>query len=99
MRTISKEEQLVIESVKKIVENEIKPRAKEIDITGDFPWDTVKTLAENGFLSPLLPTEYGGTEMPFSLFVKVIEENLDSGNLLEKLAKKVSGLKAACRGE
>lgn len=33
-----------------------------------------------------------------SAFVKVIEEYLESDDLLEKLAEKVSGLKAACRG-
>jgi alkylation response protein AidB-like acyl-CoA dehydrogenase len=41
-------------------EQEIRPRAAEIDRTDEFPWDLYKRLAELDLLGMTVPPEYGG---------------------------------------
>ena len=46
--------------VRKMVREEIAPRANEIEERGDYPFDTLALLAQNGLLKLLVPKEYGG---------------------------------------
>ncbi len=52
----------------------VGPRAKEIDEKGEFPWDMIETFWKNGFLTLLIPKEYGGEESDITSFCHVIEE-------------------------
>jgi len=67
------DETMVLEGLQRIIDGEIAPRADELDRTGEFPWETVQALFDVGFVSPLLPQRYGGAELPFGLFVQMIE--------------------------
>ena len=60
MGDLSVEKRMILNTVKEIAKEKIKPRAAEIDEKEEFPWDTVKLYTENGLLTPLLPEEYGG---------------------------------------
>ncbi len=46
--------------VRRFAENEIAPKAAELDKTGEFPADTFKKMGELGLLGILVPEEYGG---------------------------------------
>ncbi len=74
MNELSGEQQLILDTVKAIARDHIKPKAALIDQKGEFPWDTVRILAEHGVLSPLLPEEYGGINLDYGTFSKIIEE-------------------------
>ncbi|MCP4295525.1 MAG: acyl-CoA dehydrogenase [Proteobacteria bacterium] len=74
MNELSDEQQLILDTVKAIARDHIKPKAALIDQKGEFPWDTVRILAEHGLLSPLLPEEYGGINLDYGTFSKIIEE-------------------------
>jgi alkylation response protein AidB-like acyl-CoA dehydrogenase len=52
----------------------VAPRAMEIDATGEFPWDIVDVFAREGFLSIVIPKEYGGTEGDITSFCIIVEE-------------------------
>ncbi|HEY8450479.1 MAG TPA: acyl-CoA dehydrogenase family protein [Bacillota bacterium] len=39
----------------------IAPRADEIDTTGEYPWDIVQGMADEGFLGMNIPPAYGGS--------------------------------------
>lgn len=65
---------MILDSVKRIVKNEIAPRAAELDEAGGFPERARTVFAENGVLNPLLPAEYGGVETSFLLFSMILEE-------------------------
>ncbi len=52
----------------------VAPRAGEIDASGEFPWDIVKVFAKEGFLSLVIPKEYGGREADITSFCLVAEE-------------------------
>lgn len=52
----------------------VAPRADEIDTKGEFPWDIVDVFAKEGFLSLLIPKEYGGGEADVTSFCLIAEE-------------------------
>ena len=65
---------LILETVTRITRERIKPRAAEIDASGEFPMDTVQLFAELGLLAPLLPERYGGIGLNYQTFSAIIEE-------------------------
>jgi alkylation response protein AidB-like acyl-CoA dehydrogenase len=46
----------------------------EIDAKGEFPLDIVDTFAQRGFLSLLVPKEYGGADADITSFCMIVEE-------------------------
>ena len=52
----------------------VAPRADEIDAKGDFPWDIADVFAKEGFLSLLIPKEYGGRDADVTSFCIIAEE-------------------------
>ena len=59
---------------KEVAKSVVAPRAREIDGKGEFPWDIVEVFARHGFLSLLIPKEYGGMEGDITSFCMVAEE-------------------------
>ncbi len=74
MIDLSEEKRMILNTVKDIAQERLKPRSAEIDERGEFPWDTVKIFAENGILTPLLPEKYGGIGAEYLLFAMILEE-------------------------
>ncbi len=68
------EQKMILDTVREMAREKIKPRAAEIDEKQEFPWDTVTLYTENGVLTPLLPEKYGGIGAPFLLFCMIVEE-------------------------
>ena len=55
------DEQRAIQSLcREFAENEVKPRAEEMDAKSEFPYDLVKKMAELGLMGLPFPEEYGG---------------------------------------
>ena len=54
--------------------NIVAPRAAEIDAKGEFSWDIVDAFHREGFLSLLIPKEFGGQEADITSFCLVAEE-------------------------
>ena len=74
MIELNEEQRLILTTVRDVSREKVKPRAAEIDETGEFPWDTVELFTENGILTPLLPERYGGIEATYLLFSLILEE-------------------------
>jgi cyclohex-1-ene-1-carbonyl-CoA dehydrogenase len=74
MIELNEEQRLILNTVRDVSREKVKPRAAEIDETGEFPWDTVELFTENGILTPLLPEKYGGIEATYLLFSLILEE-------------------------
>lgn len=69
------EEQLMLrDMVREFAENEIEPKAAEIDETCEFPLENLKKMGELGLLGIIFPEEYGGAGMDTVSFVLAIEE-------------------------
>ena len=57
---LSEEQRMFRETVRRLAEEKVKPRAQQIDETGEFPWDIVALFKEYGLLGVAMPEEYGG---------------------------------------
>ena len=65
---------LLRESVRQIARTKVAKRAAEIDRAGVFPWDMAELFAEQGYLSLMLPEEYGGMDGSITALCIVAEE-------------------------
>src|SRR5215472_6979838 len=66
-------EQMIMDTVRKLVREKVAPRAAEIDATGEYPKDIRDLFAKNDLLGIPFPEEYGGLGS-FLTYVKVVEE-------------------------
>jgi alkylation response protein AidB-like acyl-CoA dehydrogenase len=49
------------DTIRQIVDEKVRPRAAEIDASGEYPWDVRRLFAEQDILGLPFPAEYGGT--------------------------------------
>jgi len=70
----TEEMELVRKSVREFAEREIKPIARDMDATGEFPSKTVGQLGELGLLGMLVPAEYGGSGASTLEYAVAVEE-------------------------
>jgi alkylation response protein AidB-like acyl-CoA dehydrogenase len=68
------EEQALIEAIRELAQERVKPRAAEIDRTGEFPWDMKALLAQQDILAMPFPSEYGGLGASELAVAMAIEE-------------------------
>ena len=52
---------------REVAKNVVAPRAAEIDAEGEFAWDLAEAYSKHGFLSLLIPKEYGGMDADVTL--------------------------------
>ena len=57
----SEEERLLQQTVRDYVDNEIAPKAAELDESGAFPWENMRGLAALGLTGLAIDPEYGGS--------------------------------------
>ena len=57
---LSDEQRLFRQTVRQFAETELRPRAAEVDRTGEFNWDAAKKMGPLGLLGLNTPEEYGG---------------------------------------
>jgi butyryl-CoA dehydrogenase len=65
---------MIRETVRGFVKDVVAPRAKEIDVSCEFPMEAVRGMAELGLLGVPFPEEYGGAGMDNVAQAIVIEE-------------------------
>jgi alkylation response protein AidB-like acyl-CoA dehydrogenase len=61
-------------AVRTIAQEQIAPRAAEIDETGEYPWDVRKLLGEADILGLAVPEQYGGTHLGTLMLQMAVEE-------------------------
>lgn len=60
--------------VREFADNEVAPRAKELDMNDEFPWDLVKRMAELRLLALYVPEKYGGAGLDVLSYAIAVEE-------------------------
>ncbi|MCA9729457.1 MAG: acyl-CoA dehydrogenase family protein, partial [Candidatus Eisenbacteria bacterium] len=72
--TFNDEERMVIELAREFAENELRPRARQLDEEGRAPRDLLAKMAEIGLFGLVIPAEYDGAGVSTSCYIQVIEE-------------------------
>ena len=87
----STEQRQITEMVAEFADEEIRPRAAEIDETDEFPWDLVEEMAELGLMGMPIPEEYGGAGLDYHSYAAALEEiSRGSGGLGTVVAAHIS---------
>lgn len=71
---LSKEQELVRQTVKEFAQNKVKPIAAEIDETERFPMENVKLMAKYGMMGIPFSKEYGGAGGDTLAYILAVEE-------------------------
>jgi alkylation response protein AidB-like acyl-CoA dehydrogenase len=77
---LSEEESMLRDTIRKFVEEKIKPKAREIDEKGEFPRDEFKAAGRLGYFGMRYPEKYGGSNASV-LACTLATEELARGSL------------------
>jgi butyryl-CoA dehydrogenase len=67
-------QKLIQEMVRDFATNELVEKAVEIDKSREFPWSSIKKMAELGLLGMITPEEFGGGGMDYISLAIAVEE-------------------------
>ena len=70
----SAEAEALLKLVREIADAELRPIAAEFEDASQFPAEAFATLGKAGLLSLPYPQEYGGADLPFEVYLQVLEE-------------------------
>jgi hypothetical protein len=89
--TPTQEQRQIREMVAEFVDEEVVPRAAEIDETDEFPWDLVDQMADLGLMGIPISEEYGGAGLDYHTYAMALEEiSRGSGGLGTIVAAHIS---------
>jgi len=71
---MTENQQMIAGMIKDFGEKYIHPKMMEWDNSQEFPVEVFKQLGELGLMGCIVPTEYGGSGMPYNEYVTVISE-------------------------
>lgn len=71
---LTTEQKMIKKVVEEIARDKIVPQRKELDETGEFPWDILKELARAGMFATTIPEEYDGAGMGNFELCIIVEE-------------------------
>ena len=71
---LTEEQRIFRRMVREFAEQEIAPRAEEIDATDEFPWDIFHKMGQVGLMGLPFPEEYGGSGAGYTSMVIALEE-------------------------
>jgi alkylation response protein AidB-like acyl-CoA dehydrogenase len=71
---LSEEHRMLQETVREFVAKEVTPRARHVDESGEFPWETLRAMGKLGLLGLNVPEKYGGMGADALSVVLMLEE-------------------------
>ena len=71
---LTEEQTMIYDMTKRFSEEELKPRAEEVDRDHKYPAESVAQMAELGLMGMVFPEEYGGSGMDYVSYAIAIEE-------------------------
>ena len=74
MTGLSKDQLTLQATARELAESEFRPLAATVDQTEEYPWDSIKKLADAGLMGMTIPKEYGGRGLTYMDAVLVVEQ-------------------------
>jgi alkylation response protein AidB-like acyl-CoA dehydrogenase len=71
---LSDEQKMMRQVAAEIADEQLAPRAEEMEEKREVPAELLKFLAEQGYFGLFLPEQYGGAELDFVIYALTIEE-------------------------
>jgi len=71
---LSQEQRQIRDTVAEFVDEEVVPRAAEIDETDEFPRDLIEEMSELGLMGMPFPEEYGGAGLDYHSYALALAE-------------------------
>ena len=71
---LTKQQKLAQKIAREFAQQELEPRAQELDETMEFPRDAIQKMAQLGFMGISIPKEYGGAALDNVSYTLIIEE-------------------------
>ena len=71
---LTAQQEKIQKEVREFAKEVLEPQAREIDLTGEYPKETLKKMAEKNFLALTIPKEYGGQGLDGISYAIAIEE-------------------------
>jgi len=71
---LTDDQQMIADQLRKFMDREVAPGARERDRAETFPGDILKKFADQGFLGGVVSTEYGGGGMDYVSYGLIFEE-------------------------
>jgi alkylation response protein AidB-like acyl-CoA dehydrogenase len=68
------EAEALLDLTRELVDNEIIPRAGEMEARAEFPRELFRTLGKTGLLGLAYPEAHGGGGQPYEVYLQVLEE-------------------------
>lgn len=93
--TFTQEQEMFRQSVRKFVDNEIKPLAKQIDEEEEVPWDLLEKMAQLGFMGVIFPEEYdggGGSMVDYCILMEELARGCSSTALVVGVHQSVAAM-------
>jgi alkylation response protein AidB-like acyl-CoA dehydrogenase len=88
---LSQEQRQIKNMVAEFVDDEVVPRASDIDETDEFPQDIIDKMADLGLMGMPIPEEYGGAALDYHSYAMALEEiSRGSGGLGTIVAAHIS---------
>ena len=71
---LTDEEQLMLATVKKFLDNEVAPVASELEHRNEYPTAIVEGMKQIGLFGANVPEAYGGLDLSYTVFAMIFEE-------------------------
>jgi len=71
---LTEEQQMIRKMVRDFAEKEIRPIAREMDASGEFPWEVIRKMGSLGLMGLPIPEEYGGSGADTTTYAIAVEE-------------------------
>src|SRR5690606_6303427 len=70
----SAEDQLVLESIDKWLERDVRAKVMKLDHADEYPLEMVEQMKELGLFGATIPAEYGGLGLSATTYAQIIEK-------------------------
>ena len=74
MTVLSEQEQLVVSTIRRFVDDEVRPVARDLEHANEYPGKLIDQMKELGVFGAAIPEEYGGTPVSTACYVLITQQ-------------------------